>query len=650
MVQYIKQNKPKQYILLLVVLNSFFFAQAQYSEEFKALKSKYPEASFVRLLDEIKISVKLKNDELEIKQYFLEEDLFLDESATYGSKKSLDFSAFFELESVEATSYQYKDGKYKAFEVEDFVEKDELENSFHDDTKSLNFIYSNLAEGGKTKLEYTEIVKNPRFLSPIFFGNFYPIKNKKVTLIADIEVNFRFQEFNTDGYTIVFNKEEKRNSIIYTWEIKDVDEIKYESSVPTYKKVLPHIVPIITSYNTKDKEVKLLNDVSDLYNWYYSMVKDINQQPTDDALVALVNEITKDSNTELERVRAIYYWTQQNIKYIAFEYALGGFIPREANDVFNKKYGDCKDNSSILYEMLKVAGLKGNLTWIGTRTIPYSYTEVPTPIVDNHMILSYIEAGRTYFLDATGRYLPLEMPSSFIQGKEALIGDGEGKFKIETVPIMDPRTNSYIQKSNLRLSDNHLIGNGETTLSGYYKIDFYNQLETNNSDKELKNYYTQKLRKGNNKFLIKDFEEINKYSYDDDFKIKYKFNINDYAKQLGDEIYINLNLKREASNFRTEEDRENEIEVTYKSYYIFENTLEIPQGYAVDYMPENYELNNTFVRCNISYNQKDNKIIYKQELTMDFLSLSPVEQKIVNNAIKKIEKQYKETVVFKKLN
>jgi len=650
MAQYIKPNKHRHLIIILLVFSSFFFVQAQYSKEFKALKSKYPEASMIRLLDDIKISIKLKNDVLEIKQSVFEEDLYLDESATYGSKQSLDFSAFFELESVEATSYQYKDGKYKAFEVTDFIEKDELDNSFHDDTKSLNFIYPNLAQGGKTKLEYKEIIKNPRFLSPIYFANFYPVKNKKVTLIADNDIRFRFQEFNTEGYTILFNKDEKRTTTTYTWEINDVDKIKYESGVPTYKKVLPHIIPIITSYKIKDKEVKLLNDVSGLYNWYYSMVKNINQQPTDAALVTLVDEITKDNQTDLEKVRSIYYWTQQNIKYIAFEYALGGFIPREANDVFNKKYGDCKDNSSILYEMLKVAGLKGHLTWIGTRKIPYSYTDVPTPIVDNHMILCYQENGKTYFLDATGRYLSLEIPAAFIQGKEALIGYGEDKFRIETVPVMPPKTNSYIQKSVLRIKDNHIIGTGETTLSGYYKIECYNQLETNSSAKELKNYYTQKLRKGSNKFLIESFEEINKYSYDEDFKIEYQFNIKDYAKQLGDEIYVNLNLKREASYFRTEKERENEIEVAYKTYYSFENTINIPKNYSLEHMPKNYELNNAYMDCKISYQQKNGKIVYKQELTMDYLLLSPEEQKIVNATIKDIEKQYKETVVFKKLN
>lgn len=643
-----KQIKFKGFTFTVILLSSFFFAQAQYSEAFNLLKAKYPESSFIRLVDETNISIKLKDDGLEIKQHFIEEDLYLDENATYGSKKSLDFSTFFELESVEATSYQYNNGKYKSFKVEDFVEKDELGESFHDDTKSLNFIYSNLAEGGKTKLEYTEIVKNPRFLSPIYFGNFFPIKNKKVTLVADKGINFRFQEFNTEGYNITFNKEEKRGSNIYTWEIKDVDEIKYESSVPTYKKVLPHIVPIITSYRSKDKDVKLLDEVADLYNWYYSMVKDINQQPTDASLVTLVNEITKDSKTDLEKVRAIYYWTQQNIKYIAFEYALGGFIPREANDVFNKKYGDCKDNSSILYEMLKTAGLKGNLTWIGTRSIPYSYTELPTPMVDNHMILSYKEGDRTYFLDATGRYLALEMPSSFIQGKEALIGDGEGKFRIETVPVMSPQTNSYIESATLRINENQLIGKGETTLSGYYKIDFYNQLESNDSEKELKTYYNVKLRKGSNKFLIDNFEEINKYSYDDDFKINYAFNISDYSKLLGDEIYVNLNLNRDITHYKTEDDRENDVEVTYKSEYIFKNTLEIPENYTVDYLPENYELNNAYFKCRISYKQENNTIIYKQQLTMDYLTLAPEDQKIVNAAIKKIEKQYKETVVFKK--
>ena len=86
----------------------------------------------------------------------------------------------------------------------------------------------------------------------------------------------------------------------------------------------------------------VLNGISSLYDWYYSLVKDINTQEKDKDLEALVASLTVGKDSDLEKVKAIYYWTQQNIKYIAFEYALGGFIPREANDVFKKNMAIAK--------------------------------------------------------------------------------------------------------------------------------------------------------------------------------------------------------------------------------------------------------------------------------------------------------------------
>ncbi|MCB0382603.1 MAG: DUF3857 domain-containing protein [Psychroserpens sp.] len=646
----LQKIKFKSYITLIILFVCFpVQVEAQLSAEFELNKNKYPESHIVRLLDEVIISVALKNDEITIEQSFTEEDLYLDQTATYGSKRALNFSAFFELNSVEATSYEFDNGKYKAYKVEDFIEKDELDNSFHDDTKSLNFIFPKLSVGGKTKLQYSESVKNPRFLSPIYFGDFFPIQKKKVTLIADKDIEFRFQEFNTEGFDISFSKKEKRGNIIYTWELSDVDRFKSESNVPSYQRVLPHIVPIITNYKIGDKKVNVLNDVSDLYSWYYSLVKDINTSEPDPKLVALVHDLTKDKENDLEKVRAIYYWTQKNIKYIDFEYALGGFIPREANDVFNKKYGDCKDNSSILFEMLKIAGLEGNLTWIGTRTIPYSYKEVPTPIVDNHMILSIDLNGKTYFLDATGRYLPLEMPSSFIQGKEALISKSETNFEIKKVPVMEPEANYFKEYTELTIDENELLGKSKTELTGYYKRDYFVQLEDEDTDVKLKEYYNRKLRKGNNKFLLDSISETNKFEYDKSFILDYTFKISDYIKNVGDEIYVNLNLNQDLSFYKTEEDRENDTEINYKCFYDYKTTLKIPEGYTIDYLPENFSLHNEYFDFDITYQNVDDTIKYSHQLKMKFLNLNPEQQKEVNDAIKTSEKNFKEVVVLKKL-
>ncbi len=643
-----KAIKSKLFNTLILFIISVFGVSAQYSEEFNLYKKKYPDAKIIRLQNETIISVQLKNNAVDITQAFLEEDLYLDESATYGSKRALNFSAFFEMESVEASSFNFLKGKYKETKVENFVEKDELDGSFHDDTKSLNFIYPNLTKGAKSKLEYSEKVKNPRFLSPFYFGDFFPIKNNKVTLIADKNINFRFQEVNTEKVNIKFTKQEKRGNNIYTWELNNIDDYEYEENIPSFQNVLPHIIPIITSYTSKNKTVNVLKDVSDLYQWYYSLVEKINTDKSDEALIALVEDLTKDLTSDLEKVKAIYYWTQNSIKYIAFEYALGGFIPREANDVFKKKYGDCKDNSSILYEMLKIAGLKGELTWIGTRKIPYTYNDVPTPIVDNHMILSYTENETTYYLDATGRYLSIEMPSSFIQGKEALISNGKDKYEIKKVPIVEPLKNTFADVTILHLDDDDIKGTCTTEISGYFKMDFFNYLEDENTITKIKELYNTKLRKGTNKFLIENVKESNKYSYDKNFIIEFSFNIKDYVKKLGDEIYINLNLNKDLVYYKTKEDRENDIEIRYKAHYNYKTILNIPEGYIVDYIPKNVEFSNDYFDSKIQYQQKENQIIYNHFITLKYLTLTPKEQKIVNSAIKKVEKNYKEIIVLKK--
>ncbi len=638
----------KIYRLLFIVLcflsvNLF----AQYSQELTKYSKLYPEASRVRLFQETVIQITLQDGKLNIIENNKEEDLYLNESATLNSKSSVNSSFFFELNEIKASTFSFENGKYKESKVEKFTEKDELNDSFYDDSKTLSFIYPNLKKGSKTVLEYSQNIKNPRFLSPFFFGDYFPVIKNKVTIIADKNINLSFKEFNTKNGIIKFNKEKKRRNIIYTWVLENQDEFEYEPGTPSFKTILPHIVPIINTYKVKRETKKVLGEVADLYNWYYSLVENVNTEQADKELIAIVNTITKDKKTDLEKVKAIYYWTQQNIKYIAFEYALGGFIPRESNEVFRKKYGDCKDNSSILYKMLEIAGVKGNLTWIGTRSIPYTYQEVPTPIVDNHMILSYEENGKTYYLDATGRYIKFGLPSSFIQGKEALVSYGND-FKIKKVPVVDAKENTMIDTTSIQILEHTLVGKSKMHITGYPKINYFNRLENINSKSKLKGFYNARFQKGNNKFLIKEIQEVNKYDYDKDFIVNYHFEIKNYFKKLGDEIYINLNLNKDVSDLKEDDKRENAIEYDFKRYNSYTTKLIIPEGYKVDYLPENISVSNDFFTCNITYEIKDNNVFYNQNITLDFLILTKEDQTEINKLIKKIEKNYKEIIVLKK--
>ncbi len=632
--------------LLFVVQHSF----AQYSKEYYEYKNKYDKSHLIVLNKEIVLNIRNKKGNLEIDKTFLEEKMFLDESAKYKSKGSVVYSHFYEVSDIEASSYIFnaKRNKYDEIKVEDFKEKDEMTNFFHDDTKSINFIYSNLSNGSKSKLSYSEKIKNPRFLSPFYFGDSDPIINNKISVIIDKGIVVDFKKMNFTDEDLKYTKTEKGGRTIHTWQLINKDQYDYEANSPSYKKILPHIIPIIKSYSYKGEEKPLLNDVSDLYNWYYSMIKDTNKKEADESLKKQVEALTKDKTTELEKVKAIYYWVQQNIKYIAFEYALGGFIPREANDVFNKKYGDCKDNSSILQEMLEIANIEGNITWIGTRSIPYTYEEIPTPIVDNHMILSYENNGKTYFLDATGRYNDLGIPTSFIQGKEALIAKGDNKFVVKKVPVMDHTVSSITDNTSMFIEDGKVIGNSNVTLKGYYKGNYFNYLEDKKTKEEINSFYNKQLSKGNNSFLIEDLEEINKFSYDKNFSLKYKFSIKNYAKSIEDEVYVNLNLSKPLSYYKKEKDRKNDVEYKFQTSLYSNISLKLPEGYVVKYLPENVSFKNELFSFKITYIKEAGQIKYHQTLEAYFVDLTIEQQKELNTQIKKLEKNYKEIIVLKK--
>lgn len=644
----ISRNFKIQLIFALLVF-TVINLNAQYSELYDKYKSKHPDATLIKLKQETNVVITLDKGVLDITQNNFEENLYLNDAATQVSQKSLSFSSFFELEDIEASSYNYQGNKYREDKVSEFTEKDELGESFYDDTKSINFIYSNLRQGSKSALKYVQRIKDPRFLMPFYFGDFSPVAQNKYSITADAAINLKFKQFNTEDLNINFSKEEKRGKVTYTWELKDVDAFDYEANASSYKNVLPHIVPFIASYQVNGNTVPVLNETQDLYNWYYSMVKDVNQEPADPELITLTNNLVAGLSSDLEKVKAIYYWTQRNIKYIAFEYALGGFIPREANQVFKKKYGDCKDNSSILYKMMEIAGIQGHLTWIGTRSIPYKYEEVPAPLVDNHMILSYFEKDKVYFLDATGRNTSINFPSSFIQGKEALVALDENNYRIVKVPVIPAEANAVSDSTVLKIKGEKLVGTTTTTVAGYNKSDYLYALGNLNSKNERDEFYNSVFQKGNNKFIANGIIEENKEDYDQDLLIKFDFTIDNYLNRFGDDIYVNLNLNRQIDQFRTDSKRKRDIEFDYKNAYFFKTYLEIPQGYKIDYLPESQSFENDYIKSTLTYTKSSNGIEYTHSIVCDFLVLDLDQQKEVNNLIKEVEKAYKEVVTLTKI-
>lgn len=411
---------------------------------------------------------------------------------------------------------------------------------------------------------------------------------------------------------------------------------------------IPHIVLYIESYHTKVGKQNLLSSLDDLHYWYYSLVKDVNTQDNS-SLKPIVDSLVADAKTDLEKVKIIYDWVQNNIKYIAFEAGYGGFVPREAIDIADKRYGDCKDMSSVITEMLKLAKVKADLTWIGTRDIPYTYEEVFTPNVDNHMIASYTDKdGEIYFLDATSSYTPFGTVSEFIQGKQAMISTGNGEYKIVNVPITPAIKNHVYDSAYIILQEDLIIGNAYLSMTGYPKVD-YNYFYPSKTEKEKREYVKDAFKKGNNKFIVKKLRDNNFENKDKASIIEYDFEIANYTNKSDDEVYINLHLDKYLKSGSFEKERTLPYDAEFKFINKQIVDFKIPEGFAVQYLPKNDSYRNDDFGFSITYQQEGQTVKLVSEFLMDALVVEPEKFKDWNEMIKRLNKNYSEVLIIKKI-
>ncbi|MDT8412426.1 MAG: transglutaminase family protein [Vicingaceae bacterium] len=640
----------KNIFLTLTLLLPLISSSQNFTDEINNLLEKYSSENKISLSVSEDINISLsKTNEIVITSNFREEKFYLHNNANIFSEESVDGSFFHEISDLKASSFVLEKNKYKEYKVTDIKEKDKFSSSiFHDDTKEYSFYFPNLTKGSKSILSYKTTIKNPRFLYALFFQNYYPINNLSLTITVDDNIELDFKYFNTSEENLNYQKKTKKNKTTHSWKLNEIPKSKSENSAPSFYYTIPHVVPYIKSYTVNDSIIPLLESTANLYNWYYSLSKEIYENnDTVPELIELVDSLTKNCTSDIEKLKTIYYWAQENIKYIAFESGLGGFVPREASVVFKNRFGDCKDNSSILLEMLRYAGLNTYLTWVGTRRLPYKYTDLPSPKVDNHMINTCIIDSNFYYLDATGRYSKLGLVPAFIQEKEVLIGIDSTNFIIKKLPQTHANKNYSYDSLQVEINALTLSGICNHYLDGYTKIRLFNALESINKREDLKKYYMSYAKKGNNKFIIIDFEEKNKFSYDSPFVLSYQFNIDNYVSTSNNHLYINLTLHKDNLPEKIKKDRELPIEIEYgftKNYYY---KLKIPTNYEVEFLPKNLTFNENGLTYQINYSIKDNYIIYQASFQCNKLIIKPEEFNIWNTFAQNLQNASKELIVFK---
>ncbi len=632
------------FAFLFVLIPSFSLLSQTAHEELLHHQQRFPNEYYLYNKRNKIYQILIENGALQINAQTEEELMILKELATMSTEQTVQYTPLFPLSEIEAYTLVPNRNKYRKVDITDIKDRHKFDQSiFHDDINEKVFDYKELQVGAKRYLKYTTTYLDPKMLNGYFFGYNVATDNILFQVKVDNRVELGYKEFNIIGLPIHLTIDKQKTITIYTWTCDSLAKVNFYANSPSFQSSIPHIEIYIKKYTIDGVETKMLGSVDDLHRYYSTFLRDLNQEVSP-SLKAVTDSLIQGKTNEIEKVKAIYYWVKSNIKYVAFEDGYGGYVPRQASDVCDKRYGDCKDMASITHAMLQYAGIQNvYLTWIGTRDIPYTYKELPTGAVDNHMIVTYKTKDSTYFLDATSEHTPFGYPTEFIQGKEAMLHIDSTHFEIVKVPEISSSKSVYDDSVFLSISNDTIVGIGFASLTGYvrnYYLDINYDLAGDEKLKAVKSF----LEKGNNKFYLNDYTEINKQDRDKPLQIKYSFLINNYAIQSGNDLFLNLFLEKPMLGSKIENERKADIAYDYKNVYRYTVCLSLPDNYKVKYIPNTSFFADDLYHFKAEFSQVNNTIILHYELELKTLLLKQDQFNLFNQLLVFLKKEYAENI------
>ncbi|HET9057314.1 MAG TPA: transglutaminase-like domain-containing protein [Chitinophagaceae bacterium] len=518
---------------------------------------------------------------------------------------------------VNLTKYKYlsKSGtKFKTIALKAYDRSATGNDIFFDDNRVQFYNLNFSAMGEIARMEIEKEFIDARYLTRIFFQEHYPIKERVVKFIVPEWMLLDFKEVNMSGFKLQKRQEKDGKKTIYTFRAEKLEALKSEANSLGIAYTAPHILIVVKGFEYDGQKQKGFQTTEDLYRWYNFLYKKNTNDVS--SIKQQVNQIIKGKTSDIDKVKALFYWVQDNIRYIAFEDGLAGFVPMSVQDVYKNKYGDCKGMANLLTEMLKLAGYDAHYTWIGTKHIPYDHSTAVL-CVDNHCISTLNLGGKQYFLDATENYVPLGEYAYRIQGKEALIGKGD-KYELKIVPVADKSASKLQTKASLVLSDNKVLkGHVTVTMTGSERTRFhqiYQELPVDKQKEALQHF----LEFGNSNLTVNNVKTSDLTNREIPVVIEGDIDLSNNITKVGKELYASIDFfPKQLDAYMPDEKRKSDYEFNTTLFYEDEIELTAPAGYTFKDLPDIVKIENKDFGFNAAYTANKNKITLKKTLSIN---------------------------------
>lgn len=411
------------------------------------------------------------------------------------------------------------------------------------------------------------------YADTFFCRNLFPIEEDIAEVVLPAGTELKYKKFQTD---ITPEIRKDGNKTKYVFVNKSQKEIIPESRMPSLQD--RETFPQLTFWT--------LDRWDTISRWYTKIFRE--QMKTSAELELFTKKLIADQKTDEDKINAIFNFVSQNIRYIAVLLGPHTHKPHEAYQIFQKRYGDCKDKTVLLLTMLKIAGIQGMPALVPTNG-KYFDDSIPTIGAFNHVIAAVPIGDQYYWLDATNEAASFDSPPFTLPTKVFLIHE-DGSYRFVTTPPLNDKKDYYRLNIGFTINsegnadidyDYHFFGKAAESIRYSFK---YAPPEQRKKFFENSGIEVRELQLGS-------FTETR-----NPFNIKLTGTMKNLAQVLDEETMVLSNIIAfdAYKDITAANNRQYPISLTQSVYSIENNSYKFPAGFKIKRLPRNYTFKKPF--------------------------------------------------------
>jgi len=474
------------------------------------------------------------------------------------------------------------------------------------------------------------------------FQSTEPVLHSEAILVVPSTEEIQWKVFNDPENRVSFREEIIEDSLhVFHWEGENFPMAITEDGMPSLGQFL---TKVLASNITWEEYSKLVYELS------------APNMVADDAIRETVAELVKDQTTGLDSIRAIFYYTAQNVRYIGL--SMGdkeGITPHDVKETFEAQAGVCKDKSALLAVMLEEAGFESYVAL--SNPMDHVHKEIASNQFNHMIVVVYDRDGKEYWMDPTDA-LCMDMLPAYHMTKASLICNAEGD-DLMYHPVLPPETQAgKITADSEILPDGTFRSVVEINAIGFYDQVLrliFQQMETVQQER----FWTQMLKSAVHPSAKISSLSVTPNPIDnlwEPVSMRIEYEIPDYAIVAGDYLLVKSPLSTYVfdiiglllSQTTTLTEREFPLNIQFTIGSELEEKIKLPGGYNAKSLPSRIVMDEDPASFKMDYNLEGDVVTYESSFMIKMPVIPAEKYPDYRKAVKRMENSGQGMIILSK--